>query len=700
MVRPSSLMNGATAGAGVALIAIAGAPLAGDHAGALLVGAICASVPDTPSPLPDKLKRIALACGIGAVGVFLASATAGLAWAHPPVVLVVGFAAAMTSAFGRSAIPVGVSILLALVLAGTSAPAGAQAWQVTVWFLIGNVCFAAYTAIVTPALSLQTKHLLVQEALQALATYLRAQKQALDDGAEQRRVYARLIDAQAVLAERIQAARNVAFVGIRTERDQQVAAELLVTIDCLEAALSEQADLDTLLEMRGQEDRLVQTIRGLLLIAASDLDRLARSVRDSTWREAMPIGDRAGLLQKLKAIPRDIADPRSFVLYATADKLDVLFAHLDQLNRAQNDPALGKAVIGSIDLTPFVQSFQLDWRSVGRELHRRSPVLRFALRLSAAMFCGAVIEGLLPYSAHGSWILLTVALVMRASFSVTRQRRRERLLGNLIGCLLAPLIILAAPEAGVAAAVFISAGTAHAFAAQSYMVASVASCVMALLQIHLQTPAEDVFFFFRVIDTAIGGMLAYAFSFLLPYWEHQTIGRAVRDLLSAQETCASHALRLDGGEQDYRLSRRRVFDALVNLSSTVSRMLEEPGAASYRSRSLSEFLAASYVFAAELASVQVFVRSRAAPGDLRLARAVEASAHMVKARFALQLSDVRHEATLRDVASLDIETYEGAGVLARRLRRVIQVAERVRKLGLLALETDAAANLSTASPRK
>jgi uncharacterized membrane protein YccC len=259
--------------------------------------------------------------------------------------------------------------------------------------------------------------------------------------------------------------------------------------------------------------------------------------------------------------------------------------------------------------------------------------------------------------------------------------------------LLAPLILLVVPDEGARVLSFIAAGAAHAFAAQSYLVASVASCVMALMQLHLTTPGAEGLFVLRILDTAIGGALAYGFSHLLPLWEHQTIGRSVRDLMAAERDCARHALMPHGDDQAYRLARRRMFDALANLSSAVSRMLEEPKTAGFRSRTLSEFLAASYVFAAELASVQVFLRVRADGRDTRLLQAIERAAALVQARFERDMpvdqASAEQPIQLPEIDALDPQSYEAAGVLARRLRRVIGVAGRVRMLGDLALTMQA-----------
>ena len=677
-VRPSALMNGAGASVGVAIIALLAHELMPAFAPGLMLGAICASVADTPSPLREKLKRIGLGWILSTFAVLAARASDGLLWSGLFVVAMIGFVAAMVTAYGRNVIPVTVSILLALVLSESAVQmGGASPIATALWFSLGGICYMAYAALATPLQMRWTRSMLVQEALKALVGYLRAQYRALTSDAPPASVYAMLVDAQAILAERIQAARNVVFVGMRTDEDRQIAAQLLVAIDILEASLSTQADLDALRDWRDTQDSHQQALRGLLLVAISDLERLARGVSDAMWQEGQSIGDRQELLARLTAMPRQSESPRQAVLHATADKLDVLFSHIDRLHEAQGNASIGAEVVRGIDLKPFVQRSHFDLTTLRREFHLHSPILRYGVRLSLAMSCGYLVGRLLPEGAHGSWILLTVALVMRASYSVTRQRRYERLMGNVIGCVIAGVTLWLAPSWLISIAVFVTVGMAHAFAAQSYLIASVASCIMALLQIRVPGSEEGVFVLMRIVDTAIGGLIAYAFSHFLPHWEAQSIRRLEADLHRAEAECARSALGLHTSDQDYRLARRRIFDAISALSAAVTRMLDEPGASGAEARRLSEVLAIAYVFAAELASVRVFLRSRADLDDDELAAALDHARHTVEARLAdVSGQPVAISATVR-IDSLDPETYEGAGRIARRLRRLIQVAERI-----------------------
>ena len=60
-----------------------------------------------------------------------------------------------------------------------------------------------------------------------------------------------------------------------------------------------------------------------------------------------------------------------------------------------------------------------DPRLLKAHLAPKSPVFRYATRLSLAMMAGGVVATSLGGERHGNWVLLTIAVVMRASYGLT-----------------------------------------------------------------------------------------------------------------------------------------------------------------------------------------------------------------------------------------------------------------------------------------
>ena len=71
----------------------------------------------------------------------------------------------------------------------------------------------------------------------------------------------------------------------------------------------------------------------------------------------------------------------------------------------------------------------------------------------------------LPWRAHDYWILLTIVVVLRGSLAQTLERRNSRVLGTLLGCLLAAGLLWGhLPPLVLLLFVSLAQALAHAFA--------------------------------------------------------------------------------------------------------------------------------------------------------------------------------------------------------------------------------------------
>jgi uncharacterized membrane protein YccC len=673
-LRRSALFNGLAVGLGVGLTAAVGDGFFPAQALAIVLGAISISIVDTPTSLAEKAKRMSFACALSTLCMGAAAAAAANNLAEAAVVLAAGFCAGMATAYGRNAIPISVSALLALVFARSVVSPQNTALQTTGWFALGGVAFAVYAILVTPLLASQTKRMLLREALDALSAFLRAQSAALIELRDFRSAYELVIDGQAALAERIQAARDVAFVNVATEKDRLYAALLISVIDMFEAAVSEQADLDALLQLHEAHREPLQILHELLQLAASDLDRFSRAFAQTGRGRDMAFVERKALLAQLAAREWTCEPSARPAIRATGAKVDLLFAQIDRMWDVRDDAASAAKAIEGIDLDHFVQKTIFDLRTPISQLRLQAPVARFAIRLSLALFCGCLLGEVLPNRAHGTWILLTVALVMRANYSITRQRRYERVLGNVFGCLVSAVILVVAPAWLLPLVMFLAVALSQAFAVQSYFVSSIASCVTALALIHVAEPTSGAFFLLmRVVDTALGAAIAYLFSFVLPTWEHKMIAAQIFDLVRVARDYAQLALSPDADDQAYRMARRQIYDGTASLATAAHRILVEPAGGNTESQALSGFLAASYSLIAEMASIHLHLRSRREPNP-----ELEAALATARRLISAALERAGEEQGIRP--SEGEQDFSGAGALARRLSRAVAASARLAAL--------------------
>jgi coniferyl-aldehyde dehydrogenase len=209
-------------------------------------------------------------------------------------------------------------------------------------------------------------------------------------------------------------------------------------------------------------------------------------------------------------------------------------------------------------------------------------------RAALAIGFGFALAQVVPWSSRDYWILLTITVVLRGSLAQTLTRRNERVLGTLVGSLLAVLLLALQPPLGALLFVVIVAqGVAHAFVVRRYVITAVAASVLGLVMTGLLraggSPAFD--FVARIGDTLMGAAIAWGFSYVLPAWERGQLTTLVQRACGAMARHARHSLALAAltditgqPELDWRLARRDAYDVLSALVQATERALAEPRA--------------------------------------------------------------------------------------------------------------------------
>jgi len=306
--------------------------------------------------------------------------------------------------------------------------------------------------------------------------------------------------------------------------------------------------------------------------------------------------------------------------------------------------------------------------------------MRYAIRLALAMSAGLGLTMAFPHFAHANWVLLTIALIMRANYSVTSQRRWDRVTGTLMGCAIAALLIYLLPDTLLLAAIVAAVGLSHSFFSVRYRFTALFASVSSLLLLHFSAGTEHAQFYERAIDTLIGAALSWGFSFLLPNWESNTLPRIVRGLLAADAGFAKAALRLTSPDQAYRLARKKAFDAVALLSGAISRLADEPNINRKSLAALTELLGANYLLASDLASMPVLVKLRGPELAAGAADQVEAARIRVLSLLSKDPSHKDHAPEPAQESLSAIGQNAAMGLLTRRLAHIEHAADKVARL--------------------
>jgi uncharacterized membrane protein YccC len=688
------LLSGATAAAGVAIVALAtGLWLGAAAAAVVAVGATCISIVDTP--VPHDHKRAAFLIAI--VFDSLATLAIGLT-GHEPllqalVVAVTSFVAAMLTIYGRTTLALSMSMILSVVFAlGIEIGGGMAALYHALLVFAGAMAYAAFGLALSHLLEERHKQIALTSALDAFADYIRAKAALYDSRIGIETGYASLIERQVTLMERVENARNLLFRHMQATRQRQMAAALIAALDAFETILSSQTDYWLLQrQFSGQRDSgaLLNRIRIGILHTAMLVEDIAEEIRSG--KQSPPLhavrNEFFAIAETLEKVAplNDGSDAATehgaalLELRAVLERIGHAVEAIDRLQTVVRASPVAEQVLAAIKLDEFLPPRPYRLRLIRRHLRLSSPILRYALRLTAAMLCAFALATMLTkYFSHGSWILLTVAVIMRANYSATRQRQKDRLIGNLIGCVLAAVALHLLPNPALLALYFASIALAHAYAPVRYLITSVAACVMALLMMHFLSPSSGSLLVERLLDTGLGAAIAALFSFLLPYWERQDLPQLSAALLRASRKYARQALKRNPPEQNYRLARKDLFDAGADFAGALQRLASEPGSRDTDITRLQAFLSANYRMMAQLAALHVLLRMRGRDLDANTAEALLAQHRPVL--IGLLGGDVEAP-TAQAVSSADAQVqWQMAAALMQRLQQAETVARQIRDL--------------------
>jgi uncharacterized membrane protein YccC len=676
--------NGLTVAIGVGLTGVSiGWALGFGAAITAASGAVCTSISDRTDPLRQK----AWIMGFAFLGTVFFTALSGFSRFSTPAFILatafIGLWAGLISAYGKWVLSLAMTSVLAFVFAmGQSFATPSDVADHLMLTVCGAMGYTVYAVVVAWLFDDRGRRLLLAEAMHAFAAYLRAKAALYNPDVEGPGAFRAMIDAHAALADRLQAARDSLFAR-RTHRLHLKRIDtLLALLDAFETVLSSDADLEAL---RGAPQReLMWGLNAFVTQMAEEVERLTLALR-FRHGHTTPLrhAEEARRLQDAVAQAHDAApdDPIVHAFIATANKLVLADSYLGNLATALDDATEPSSVAAKLDLDLFRQDAP---RGIGVLLNQfrwRSPALRYAIRLSLAMTTGLGLTLAFPQFAHANWVLLTIALIMRANYSVTRQRRWDRVTGTLIGCALAVTFINTLPAPVLLLFIVLAVGTSHAYGLVAYRVTAVGASISSLLLLHFVDPLVHPQFFERIVDTLIGSGLSWAFSYLLPYWERNDLPHTVRGLLAADAGFAEVALRRSPTSQSYRLARKKALDAVAQLSGAIRRLADEPNINRRALASLGELLGANYLLASDLSSMPVLVKLRAADLDAPMADAAIAA---TRTRVvALLQPGAAHQATAvtsQRESHADMHASLAMEVLGRRLDHIEHAAQKVARL--------------------
>jgi uncharacterized membrane protein YccC len=671
----------ATGIVGLAFIAYALADL--PTAMAVAMGALCTSLMDLPSPLRHKFNEMlagVLLCSLVALVVSLCSP---VPWLLRSVIVLVSFLASMMLVYGKKAMPLQFVALFVMMLSSEAPASPAQALREAALFFAGGAGYMTYAMVVVWMLQRRLKQQVLAEALYELASYTSIKAGCYDMSNALPAQMEKLVRQQSMLAERQQASRDLILRGKPAPGDAILVQVHYAMFDLYELVLSTHTDY-ALLRQHFAVGAILPLLGDLIGKAALDIESVAYAMtRNQPSHTVVDYQDELRTLNEaLSNLPSGAGDAfdAQAVLRASSNKITEMIAMIARLHAASQAPDGTLPVAPDADLTPFLTEQRYSIGILLSNLRWHSPTFRYAVRVAMAISVGLMSAEWLPYQSHGYWTALTIAVILKPSFSITRQRRADRLVGTLIGCLLTAAILhFVHSPAILFGFLFVATAAGPTFLTIKYRYTAIAASMQALLLIGLTVPHGASVINERLLDTLLGTLIATFFSYVLPSWEYHNLPAmvgAVRDANRAYlDAAADLLLGRTGDDFQYRISRKRFMDSLANLSAALGRMLDEPATKQRAADQLNRFTVENYLLVAHMAALRLLLQRYA--GNMPRAEVAAALQTMfARVRVAIGAPPQPPDAA-PEAHTVWIAGWPGWAPLQRRLRLLQQDAAQV-----------------------
>lgn len=587
-----------------------------DLAIGLALGAFCTSLVDIPEPLSSKPWRMLAATLVLVLAGAAISVTIDFPLAAWLTLLAIAFCAGLGAAYGVPGTLMGLCALLGADLMMAQHDANGALWPFLAWMGYGGLWYTAFSTAACVLLPRQIARRAVGESLMAAAAHLRRRADCFVPGIPLDQCYRRLADAQSAAIDAQKVARDVVLgsLAVRRGRDaRQVHLFNMLTgaIDIHDISLALHGDFAAL-RSGGMDNRAARQLHDVIIEMAQWIEDLVpRYVTGRT------VGRPFTANLDGRGIDTDSARAFKARLALLVQTLTRLAGEADasaHAGKADGPATTGSSWDADIDLS--VRTWQ-DARKTPSpwQVLRESPAaVRYAARLAAAIAVGTLVAKWI--GGHGTWVILTIMIVMSPTFGANQQRSRQRVAGTLLGCLATAVLLWCGVQAPWLLATLIIAcyGVCFALARPTTYVASVFFGTIALLMLyHLLVPGWSMIEQ-RGVDTLIGGAIGALAAFVFPAWERQGLAGK---LAAARRDCRRYAVVVFADDFDmsrYRVARRAALESVRALTAAHQRMEQEPPAKQLFTAEIAMWLTACNLMIAALAALGQWRRAnRGAP---------------------------------------------------------------------------------------
>lgn len=595
------------------------------------VGALCVSVADAPGAVKHRLTGMLsctlLVAGISLITYYSASNTILLG----ALLLISGFIFSMLTVYGARSSSVGIAVIIIMVLSLQEPLQGRDIWITAGYTLAGGIWYMLYSLVLYRLRPYRFIQQVMGDYITGVGNFLRLRGSLYAPEPDYDKINEQLLQSQIQIEAEQKILSELLFNTRAIVKESTHTGRVLVKIylevaELYESVMTSYQQYDVI-HARFDNTGILQDYHQLINTLGKEINEIGMAVRAGNASESANETTRLVTISRkhfdeLRLSRMNETNIEDFVSLGRIMKnLEDLCSRIKLLHRYTGYGINLKTnnIVDAIEThtmtTPDIRpSLFFD------NLNFRSNTFRHALRVALALLLGYIIAVLFKID-RGYWILLTIVVILKPAYALTKQRNRDRLIGTLAG-IVTGIFILYFIHNNTVLLIFMIC-----FMAASYMFMR----TNYFLSVLFMTPELIIFFHFlypgsitdlmqdRIIDTAIGSVIAFLASlFLVPAWERHSIRAYMTEMLQANEKyykaiASQFVPDAVTGTVAIKKARRNVLIVLANLSDAFTRMLSEPKRHRQGIKNVHKFVSINHTLISHLATLSYYLQTHKIP---------------------------------------------------------------------------------------
>jgi uncharacterized membrane protein YccC len=590
----------------------------------IALGAFYTYPSDIPSTLNHKIKGLIVASFIVAGVNLLVNLVYPYPYLFYPFLGFLLFLCSMISVYGQRATLVSFSALISISLSFGHIHQGWEAFAYSGYIFTGGILYLIVSLAFHFIQPYKYIELEIARGIRLTAKYLKLRGDLWSPEANRKAIIEKQLSIQVELNEIHEDLRKVLIGNQSSSTTSQNRKMLLVFITLLEIqelALYTSFDHSKIHEKFNKHPDVLRTYQNVAYKLASTLKKLSKNVH-----HIAVYVDKNDLKNELDALEFAIFDyEKKLGKEAAAEGVLML---TNMLKYAKNQ--VGKIKIIQRAFSLAMQSYKLKdkdkelekfltpqyypLRTLIENLSFSSSIFRHSVRLTITILIGFIVGKFLPFQ-NVYWILLTIVVIMRPGYGLTKERSYNRIFGTLLGGLLA-FGIVSVVQNHVVLSIFsiICMLLGISFAQANYKISATFVTMYVVFIYGILVPNVVEVIQFRILDSLVGAILAFiANQFLWPAWEFINTPIHIENSIRANRTylmeIADFYNKKGEVPTSYRLARKNVFIEIGNLMTSFQRMMQEPKSKQKTLPLVNKLVVLNHSLLSALASLSTYIQA-------------------------------------------------------------------------------------------